>query len=82
MLNWTINSGDLDDFNSTSRYLDDLLNYNPDFEQMVSQIYFTELELNKAHFSDTEASFLDLGLSLTNDKASSKIYDKRDDSNV
>ena len=32
-------------FNSTSRYLDDLLNIdNPYFEQMVGQIYPTELQ--------------------------------------
>ena len=32
-------------FNSTSRYLDNLLNIdNPYFDQMVSQIYPTELE--------------------------------------
>ena len=35
-------------FNSTSRYLDDLLNIdNPYFEQMAGQIYPTELQLNK-----------------------------------
>ena len=46
-------------FNSTSRYLDDLLNIdNPYFEQMVGQIYPTELQLNKANSSDTEAPFL------------------------
>ena len=51
-------------FNSTSRYLDDLLHIdNPYFEQMVSQIYPTELWLNKANSSDTEAPFLDLNLS-------------------
>ena len=34
-------------FNSTSRYLDDLLNIdNPYFEQMVGQIYPTELQLH------------------------------------
>ena len=45
-------------FNSTSRYLDDLLNIDtPYFEQMVSQIYPTELQLNKANSSDTEAPF-------------------------
>ena len=34
-------------FNSTSRYLDDLLNIdNSYFEQMISQIYPIELELN------------------------------------
>ena len=34
-------------FKSTSRYLDDLLNIdNPYFEQIVGQIYPTELQLN------------------------------------
>ena len=67
-------------FNSTSRYLDDLLNIdNPYFEQMVGQIYPTELQLNKANSSDTEAPFLDLNLSITNGIVASKIYDKRDD---
>ena len=66
----------------TSRYLDDLLNIdNPYFEQMVGQIYPTELQLNKANSSDTEALFLDLNLSITNGIVSSKIYDKRDDFN-
>ena len=69
-------------FNSTSRYLDDLLNIgNPYFEQMVGQMYPTELQLNKANSSDTEAPFLDLNLSITNGIVSSKIYDKRDDFN-
>ena len=68
--------------NSTSRYLDDLLNIdNPYFEQMVGQIYPTELQLKKANSSDTEAPFLDLNLSITKCIASSKIYDKRDDFN-
>ena len=54
-------------FNLTSRYLDDLLNIdNPYFEQMVGQIYPTELQLNKANSSDTEAPFLGLNLSITN----------------
>ena len=54
-------------FNSTSRYLDDLLNIdNPYFEQMVGQIYPTELKLNKAISSDTEALFF--GLELVNNK--------------
>ena len=67
-------------FNSTSRYLDDLLNIdNPYFEGMVNQIYPPELQLNKANISDTEAPFLDLHLSVANGFVSSKIYDKRDD---
>ena len=54
-------------FNSTSRYLDDLLNIdNSYFEQIVGQIYPTELQLNKVNSSDTEAPFLDLNLSITN----------------
>ena len=69
-------------FISTSRYLDDLLNIdNPYFEQMVGQIYPTELLLNKANSSNTAAPFLDLNLSITNGIVFSKIYDKRDDFN-
>ena len=42
-------------FNSTSRYLDDLLNIdNPYFEQMVGQIFPTERQLNKANSSDSD----------------------------
>ena len=46
---------------------------------MVSQIYPSELQLNKANTSDTEAASLDLHLSISNDNVSTKIYDKRDD---
>ena len=48
-------------------------------DNMVSQIYPSELQLNKANTSDTKAAFLDLHLSISNDIVSSKIYDKRDD---
>ena len=69
-------------FNSTSRYLDYLFNIdNPYVEQMVGQIYPTELQLNKANSPDTEAPFLNLNLSITNGIVSSKIYDKQDDFN-
>ena len=65
-----------------SRYFDDLLNINNlYFEQMVGQIYPSELQLNKANSSDTEAPFLDLDLSITNGIVASNIYDKRDDFN-
>ena len=67
-------------FNTTSRYLDDLLNFdNPYFEGMVNQIYPSELQLNKANTSDTESPFLYLHLSISNGFVSSKINDKRDD---
>ena len=53
-------------FNSTSRCLDDLLNIDNDFnDSMVNRIYHSELQLNKANVSDTEASFLDLHLSIS-----------------
>ena len=69
-------------FNSTTRYLDDLLKIdNPHFELMVGQINATELQLNKANSFDTEAPCLDLNLSITNDIVSSKIYDKWADFN-
>ena len=45
-------------FNSTSGYLDDLLNIdNNFFDSMVNRIYSSELQLNKANVSDAEASF-------------------------
>ena len=44
--------------NSTSRYLDDLLNIdNIYFDEMVDRIYPKELQLNRANSSDTEAPF-------------------------
>ena len=47
----------------TSRYLDDILNINNVyFDNMVSQINPSELQLNKANTSDTKAAFLDLHL--------------------
>ena len=45
-------------FNTTSRYLDDILNINNFyFDNMVSQIYPSELQFNKTNTSDTEAAF-------------------------
>ena len=71
----------IDAFNTTSRYLDDILKINNSvyFDNMVSQIYPSELLLNKANTYDTEAAFLDLHSSISNDIVSTKLYDKRDD---
>ena len=67
-------------FNSTSRYLDDLLDIdNIYFDLMVDRIYPTERQLNKANSSDTEVPFLDLNLCISNGTVFTKIYDKRDD---
>ena len=70
----------IDAFNTPSRHLDDILNiHNVYFDDMLSQIYPSELQFNKANTSDTEATFLDWHLSISNDIFSVKIYDKRDD---
>ena len=67
-------------FNPASRYLDDLLNIdNMYFDQTVDRIYPTELQLNRANSSNTEAPFLDLNLCVSNGTVSTKIYDKWDD---
>ena len=69
-------------FNLTSRYLDDICNIdNPYFHSMYKQIYPKELELNKANDSDVRAPFLDLNLTITNNRMITSIYDKRDDFN-
>ena len=48
----------IDSFNTTSRYLDDILNINNVyFDNMPSQIYLSELQLNKANTSYTKAAF-------------------------
>ena len=46
-------------FNTTSRYLDDILNINDvNFDNIASQISPSELQLNKANTSDTKAAFV------------------------
>ena len=51
----------IDAFNTTSRYLDDILNiYNVYFDTMGSKIYPTELQLSKTNTSGTKATFLGL----------------------
>ena len=67
-------------FNSTSRYLDDLLNIdNNFFHSMVNCIYPSKLQLNKANMSDSMASFLNLHSCISDGFVKTKIYDKRDD---
>ena len=70
----------LDAFNTASRHLDDILNINNIyFDNMVSQIYPSELQLNKGNTSATKTSFLDLRLSISNNIFSTKLNNKRDD---
>ena len=73
-------SGVIEAFNSTSRYLDDLLNIdNNFFDSMVNRIYPSELQSNKANVSDAETSFSDLHLSISDGSVKTKIYNKRHD---
>ena len=66
-------------FNSTSRYLDDLLNIdNNFFDSMITHTYPSELQSNKPNLSDTEASYLDTHVYIL-DVFKTKIYDKRGD---
>ena len=67
-------------FNTTSRYLDNKLNIdNVYFDNMVSHLFPSELQLKTDDTFDTKAALLDLHLSNLNDIVSTKIYDKRDD---
>ena len=69
----------IETFNSTSRYLDDLLSIdNTYFDGMFKKIYH-QFQINKANSSDTEAPLLDLHLTISDGFSSSKIYDERDD---
>ena len=63
-------------FNSTSPYLDDLLNIdNNFFDNMVNHIYPSEHQLYKANVADIEASFLDLHLSISDGFVNTKSFD-------
>ena len=74
------NQSVIEALNSTSRHLDNLLNIDYNFfDSMDNLIYPSELQLNKANVSDTDASFLDLHLSISDGCVKTKIYDKRDD---
>ena len=66
-------------FNTTSRYLNNIFNINNVyFDYMVSQIYSSELQLNKANTFAKEAAFSDLHLSISNDIVSTRNYGKCD----
>ena len=57
-LSYNNQAGVVEAFISSSINLDDLLNIDhPYFAQMVSQVYPTELHLNKANPSDTKVQF-------------------------
>ena len=64
-ISWSLSHGKnqadiIEAFNSTLRYLDDLLNNDNIYFDQMDRIYPTELQLNKANSSATKAPFLDL----------------------
>ena len=63
------------------RFIDDLINLNGNnkFDQYFHEIYPPELELKKENLDITEASFLDLFISIENSKFKTKLFDKRND---
>ena len=69
-------------FNSTFRYIDDLISLNNSvFERYLDKIYPQELSITKETQSDKEASYLDLLISVRDEKFHTKLYDKRDSFN-
>jgi hypothetical protein len=60
--------------NNTYRYLDDIFNSdNSYFDQMVSDIYPHELQLNKTISWNFSTSFLDLHITINNNSIHTKI---------
>ena len=62
--------------------MDNILNIDNDyFDGLISQMYPSELQLNKTNSSETETPFFDLHLSVLDGFMSCQIYDKHDDFN-
>jgi hypothetical protein len=67
-------------FNSTFRYIDDVLSINNDqFHSYVYSIYPSELEIKDTTESSTSASYLDVLLNIDfGGKLTTQLYEKRD----
>jgi hypothetical protein len=70
-------------FNSTFRYIDDVLSINSGrFHSCVDSIYTSKLEIKEITESSTSASYLDVLLNIdAGGKLTTQLYDKRDDFN-
>jgi len=68
-------------FGNVWRYIDDLNAVNNDniFENNIPNIYPPELELKKENTGYLSATFLDIEITIVDNKFSLKLYDKRDD---
>jgi hypothetical protein len=71
-------------FNSTFRYIDDVLSINNDqFHSYVDSIYPSELEIKDTTESSTSASYLDVLLNIdAGEKLTTQLYDKLEDFNA
>jgi len=66
--------------NYTFRYIDDLIaiNDNDEFEKSYKEIYPPALTLKKENINNSSATFLDMNISIIDNKFDHKLYDKRD----
>ena len=67
-------------FTNTFRFIDDLdaMNDCGEFEKCFKDIYPQELELKKENNGNKQATFLDLDISVNDNKFEIKLFDKRD----
>ena len=70
-------------FNFTYRYIDDVLSINnPDFQNILGQMYPAKLEIKDTTWGNTSASYLHLFLSIGRDgQLRPSLYEKGDDFN-
>ena len=67
-------------FGKIFRYIDDLIAINDgnEFERYHSEIYPDELELKKENVVNTDTTFLELNIKISDHQFETKLYDKRD----
>ena len=69
-------------FSDTVRYIDDLLTLNNNsFEEEIINIYPPELTLKKTTESNSRISYLNISISICNNKYVTEVYDKRENFN-
>ena len=69
-------------FSDTVRYIDNLLTLNNNsFEEEIMNIYPPELTLKRTTESNSRISYLDISISICNNKYAREVYDKRENFN-
>ena len=68
--------------NKNSRFIDDINTLNNRvFDDQIKQIYPPEITCNRENLTDISGHFLEVDITVKNDKFVTKIFDKRDDFN-